>query len=314
LATHPDPFGGFAVALSDDLNGDGVPEIVRFGATAVRFFIFSGANGALLHVVDGSPARSRQYFTPNAVYWPDEGPATKVLSADVNGDGVREIGVYDPLTSSTTLRSLTTGAVAARYDALSFAALNAGDVDGDGRDDLLFGTPYSAQARGGVLLATAPYDARVGFGFAFSSSSCACGPGANPEAGCPNEFYSGVALTAWGSASLAARDLQFFVAGYGVGNPAEPAPTFLLYSPNTLPTPLASGAGLLALASPHARIARVSIGSICSIDAPALAAWSGFTAGQVGYFQAWSRKMVSWPTLCPHRYTLSNAVSITFAP
>ncbi len=300
LAIHSPNPAGDAPQLLSDLDGDGVPEFVR-ESLGPAFRIYSGASGALLHTVQGRPAYSLQYGPP------------EVLSADVNGDGVREIGVYDVLTSTTTLRSLASGAVIARYDVLSFTALNAGDVDGDGREDLLFGSMYAAEARGRVLLATAPYDARVGVGFAFGSTACPCGPGANPQAGCAGEIASGAALTAWGSASLAARDLQFFASGYSV-DAGLLATGFLLYSPNALPTPIPSGAGLLALAPPRARIARISSGPIRSIDAPSLAAWTSFSAGQVGHFQVWSRELATTPNTCQRPNNLSNAVAITFAP
>ena len=286
--------------LLGDLDGDGVPELVRV-APGPAFRIYSGTSGALLHVVQGRPANEGYYGNPEA------------LSADVNGDGVREIGVFEPLTNTTTLRSLASGAVLARYDVLGFSVLNAGDVNGDSRDDLLFGSLYSAQARGRVLLATAPYDARVGVGFAFGSNACPCGPGTNSEAGCAGEVASGAALTAWGSASLAARDLRFHASGYSF-DASLLATGFLLYSPNALPTPLASGAGLLALAPPRARIARILSGPFWSLDASTLAAWSSFAAGQVGHFQVWSRELATSPNACQRPHNLSNAVAINFAP
>jgi hypothetical protein len=300
LAIHSPTSAYAAPQLLSDLDGDGVPELVR-ESLGPAFRIESGASGALLHVVQGRPAYSLQYGPP------------EVLSADVNGDGVREIGVYELLTSTTTLRSLASGAVVARYDVLGFSVLNAGDVNGDSRDDLLFGSLYSAEARGRVLLATAPYDARIGVGFAFGSNACPCGPGANPEAGCAGEVASGAALTAWGSASLAARDLQFFASGYSV-DAGLLATGFLLYSANALATPISSGAGLLALAPPRARIARITSGPISSIDAPSLAAWNGFTAGQAGYFQVWSRELSLAPNACQRPHNLSNAIAITFTP
>lgn len=300
LSVHAATPANATPQILSDLDGDGVPELVR-ETLGPAFRIYSGTSGALLHVIQGRPANAGYYGTP------------EVLSADVNGDGVREIGVFEPLTNTTTLRSLASGAVIARYDVLGFSVLNAGDVDGDGREDVLFGTPLSSQARGRVLLATADFDARVGVGFAFGSNACPCGPGTNPEAGCAGEVASGAALTAWGSASLAARDLRFQVSGYSFDTSLL-ATGFLLFSTNALPTPLASGAGLLALAPPRARIARITSGPFYSIDATTLAAWSTFAAGQAGYFQVWSRELSLAPNTCQRPHNLSNAVAITFAP
>ena len=50
------------------------------------------------------------------------------------------------------------------------------------------------------------------------------------------------------------------------------------------------------------------------IDATTLAAWSGFAAGQAGYFQVWSRELATTPNACQRPHNLSNAVAITFTP
>ncbi len=302
----PPPLGtavGYPALPTRDLDGDGVPEIVR-GAFTSEFHILSGSTGSLLRVVQGWPAYAHSAHG-----------ASEVLAADVDGDGVLEIGAYEHLTSTTKLISISNGAVIARYDVLGLACLNAGDVDGDSREDLLFGSPHSAEARGRVLLARAPYDARVGVGFAYGSNACPCGPGTNPEAGCAGEIATGAALTAWGSASLTARDLQFRANGWRNFWAPTHGAVFLLYSPNALPAPLPSGAGLLALAPPRSRIASLRDEVwYWTIDAPELGAWNSFNAGQVGYFQLWRREFPVWNSPCVRPHNFSNAQAITFTP
>lgn len=307
LFVHTPPPPGTAVGYSamptSDLDGDGVPELVR-GAFTSEFHVLSGSNGSLLRVVQGWPAHAQS----------SQG-ATEVLAADVNGDGVLEIGAYENLTSTTQLLSISSGALVARYDVLGLACLNAGDVDGDGRDDLLFGSPDSAEARGRVLLARAPHDARVGVGFAYGSGACPCGPGTSSEAGCAGEIATGAALTAWGSVSLTARDLQLRADGWRNLWAPTRGTEFLLYSPNALPAPLPNGAGLLALAPPRSRVASLLEDRwYWTIDAPELGAWNSFNAGQVGYFQLWRREFPAWNSTCQRPHNFSNAVAITFAP
>lgn len=156
-----------------------------------------------------------------------------------------------------------------------------------------------------MLLARAGYDDRIGAKFAFGSSACPCGPGA-PEAGCASNlpYPSGASLSAFGSTSLAARDLQFNVQELA-GNPS----TLLFASSSVLSSPLSSGQGLLALAPPLARLRSLSL--FGWTDAPSLPAWNSWSAGQTQHFQVWYR---TWPGACAGLHNYTNAISITFTP
>lgn len=296
LASHPPALGvrPESLGIVRDLDFDGVDDLSRQAqAWPPTWNIYSGASGALLHSLPGRPAGALL------------GGVRLTLTADVDGDGVREIGFVDHPTETIKLYAHASGAVIQRYDALTRSVLNAGDVDGDGREDVLIGEPLDFEGRGAVLLARAGYDDRIGAKFAFGSSACPCGPGA-PEAGCASNlpYPSGASLSAFGSTSLAARDLQFNVQELA-GNPS----TLLFASSSVLSSPLSSGQGLLALAPPLARLRSLSL--FGWTDAPSLPAWNSWSAGQTQHFQVWYR---TWPGACAGLHNYTNAISITFTP
>lgn len=302
LATYPSMMLNLGqTARLPDMDFDGVPEIAREVYPGPDVRIVSGATGIELRALAAQVALAAYLIEP-----------FEALAADVDGDGVREIGLFDPLTQTTTLQSLASGAVLARYHVLGTRVLNAGDVDGDGKEDLFFGSPYAHGTRGRVLLATSPLDDRVGVGFAYGSSACPCGPGA-PEAGCAGNLPSGTALTAWGSSSLSSRNLQFLAAGFGLDAGLN-SMAFLMHSSSTLATFQPSGAGFLALAAPRTRIAKFTCCSMGIADARTLAVWNSFSAGQTEYFQVWSREYPVGLGNCPRPHNFSNALAITFTP
>ncbi len=145
-------FDGFgnAVAGGGDANGDGVPDLVvggpafdSNGTDAGRVRVFSGSNGALLHLFDGEEAN-------------DKFGASVDFVDDVNGDGKDEIVVGAPGCSSPLacpgkkgfvrlfdgatgeVRSTRRGRQANALFGGSVAGL--GDIDGDGRGDFAIGT------------------------------------------------------------------------------------------------------------------------------------------------------------------------------
>jgi len=132
-------FLGWAVDGGDDVDGDGVDDVV-VGALGYsiggRAEVYSGRTGLVLHTF-ASPSFS-----------------SCALAGDTNGDGFADVivGDYGGVSSvgSATVYSGLTGAVlhtftgAAANDALGSAVAGAGDVDGDGFDDVIVGAPQSA--------------------------------------------------------------------------------------------------------------------------------------------------------------------------
>lgn len=139
---------GASVAISGDLDGDGVAEILvgapstaTAGHQAGAVFIHSGADGRLLRRHDGSPSFKL-------------GSSVCGLG-DLDGDGV---GDYAAAALRDNAQGLTTGLVrvwsgatgtllrehrsASTWDHFGAALANPGDLDGDGRDDLLIGAPF----------------------------------------------------------------------------------------------------------------------------------------------------------------------------
>lgn len=137
---------GYALAAGRDLSGDGIPDVIvgvpRAGATqrgAVR--AYSGADGSLLLQILGRATLERF------------GEAVALLD-DLDADGVADFAVgapgddrAAPDAGSVRIHSGASGALLATLfggsPAEEFGAVlaNAGDVDRDGRDELLVGVP-----------------------------------------------------------------------------------------------------------------------------------------------------------------------------
>jgi hypothetical protein len=144
---------GSSAASAGDVNGDGVPDII-VGAPgadpggrkdAGSAFVFSGANGARLFRFDGEAAGDMLGFSAAGV-------------GDVNGDGVPDIVAGAPFADpggrenagSAFVFSGATGALVWRFDGegkfgywdcLGFSVAGTGDVNGDGKGDVIVGAP-----------------------------------------------------------------------------------------------------------------------------------------------------------------------------
>ena len=135
--------GSFFVAGLDDLDGDGTPDVYAAdyadksnGGQSGRASVLSGANGSLIYTWAGSR--------------PKEGTGPGREAGDIDGDGSQDVAVGSYLSSrgaklagrvdifsgadGTLIGSVTSRTIG---ENLGFDAVGLGDVDGDGRDDLL---------------------------------------------------------------------------------------------------------------------------------------------------------------------------------
>lgn len=145
----PDDHFGFALASLGDLDADGAPELIvgaykddNVDHNVGMLRIFSGASGALLYQADGETNGDRMGVSVASL-------------ADLNGDGVRDYlsGLYkdDNVVfngGSTRVYSGADHSLLFTFDgvnmnsAFGWSASSAGDVDGDGLEDIISGAPH----------------------------------------------------------------------------------------------------------------------------------------------------------------------------
>jgi hypothetical protein len=152
---------GFSVASLDDVNGDGVPDLLvgvpkkdtDAGLEDVGLaYIFSGANGSLIRTLN---APSQGGSEANGRF------ATAVASGgDIDHDGVSDILIGAPGNSRAYVFSGATGAllhtiISPTVDSLpSFGSAIAGgkDLNGDGTPDIAIGAPLQNKLTGAVYI------------------------------------------------------------------------------------------------------------------------------------------------------------------
>jgi hypothetical protein len=139
---------GFASERIGDIDLDGVPDYVigapfngSGGTIAGRAYVYSGADGTLLHVVTGNPF--------DTLGWGVAG------GGDFDADGIPDYAIGAParfgvgtgrvLMISGADHSVIHDIVAPTRTLLGFDVNVAGDVDGDGYDDLVAGAVIAAE-------------------------------------------------------------------------------------------------------------------------------------------------------------------------
>ncbi|TAH34328.1 MAG: hypothetical protein EYC70_15385 [Planctomycetota bacterium] len=147
---------GFAVDGAGDVNADGVPDLIvgghaddAFGADSGRAWVFSGQDGNILQVFHGDAAD-------------DHFGAAVAGAGDVNADGYDDVivGAAAPIypiepRNYARVFSGSDGSVLHTFlgnpdegDRFGLDVAGAGDVDGDGYDDLLVGAPMENNGPG----------------------------------------------------------------------------------------------------------------------------------------------------------------------
>ncbi|KQW82612.1 beta strand repeat-containing protein [Brevundimonas sp. Root1279] len=150
---------GTSVASAGDVDGDGRADLIigawqanGAGANAGLAQVYSGATGLLLHTFTGSAAA-------------DQFGVSVASLGDIDGDGLADLAVganlddnMGPNSGSVTAFSGATGAVlwsingSSGADQFGTSIANAGDVDGDGVDDLIIGAPEDNATFGSARL------------------------------------------------------------------------------------------------------------------------------------------------------------------
>lgn len=143
---------GRTVAGLSDLNGDGVPEIAAGAANKD----VNGIESGMVRIYDGATGTVLRDHYGDSTY--DKVGWAINDAGDVDGDGVRDVVAGARMYSDGTtpwgpgyarVYSGATGAVLHTimgentYDQHGFSVDGTGDLDGDGRSDLIVGAPYN---------------------------------------------------------------------------------------------------------------------------------------------------------------------------
>ena len=139
---------GFSVSGAGDVNGDGFADVIvgapnddNNGEDSGSARVLSGSDGSVLYNFDGDLAGVRFGFSVSG-------------AGDVNGDGLADLIVASvgsfPGGASARVFSGSDGSILYNFDLPSGfnSVSSAGDVNGDGFDDLIAGAPFASSANG----------------------------------------------------------------------------------------------------------------------------------------------------------------------
>lgn len=151
---------GKAVGGAGDVNNDGFDDVIvgapyddNGGNNTGSARVFSGVDGSVLHTFNGSYASAVLGWSVGAAGDVDhDGNADLLVSSHGVGNPALQPGyarIYSGL-SGAVLHQFAGSAAGHQF---GFSVANAGDMDGDGQDDLLIGAPYAGGANKGTVTA-----------------------------------------------------------------------------------------------------------------------------------------------------------------
>lgn len=133
----PDAFGSVRTLVSFDINRDDHADLVAFGGSWLRVYLGDG-RGGLVHESAVST-------------WPVGGNNANahMAAGDLNGDGLLDMALHSGTPQAALFVQTASGTfelwpqVLAPYPAVDYTAMAVADFDGDGDQDLMFGTSDS---------------------------------------------------------------------------------------------------------------------------------------------------------------------------
>ncbi|MCY2960946.1 MAG: integrin alpha [Planctomycetota bacterium] len=181
---------GWTVSGLGDVNGDGVPDVIAgayrndaHGADSGMIRLYSGLDGAVLRTVRGGDSLDFYGYSVTGVADVDlDGVPDYAVGAwqdETNGVNSGAVYLYSGA-SGIRIRTFLGAATGERY---GYSVRNAGDVDIDGRGDLLIGVPGGRRAEiragsdGSIVRTYASTSADDAFGFTVQTAGDLDGDG-----------------------------------------------------------------------------------------------------------------------------------------
>lgn len=285
-------YGNYFGGLAGDVDADGIPDVYVIDYWHInqrgRLYVYSGADCSLIHSIRG-PVGSQFLFG-------------RVQVGDLDGDGHDDLLTCSGLNSTAAsqggavyLHSGASGELLGQYNGsvnglgMGTDCASLGDLDGDGREDILVGVGEIQPGLGGLfLLPTSPAPPRT---------VCSSSPNSSGE-----EAELGYA----GSLSVG-------VGGFSLSLGEAPANEPAIVFGGPLGASLPFGDGTLCVAAPLARVGAALIdggGSAGIAPDLTLPGPAAVVLGEPWIFQAWFRD----PLAGGAGFNTSSALEATFRP